>query len=93
MGRGNTAMSTGNERMHPADERILRYLAENPPEYVPLISNRLGMHLDYVERRVETLVEYGLVEAVSGEVIYTTTEEGERYLAESTLAVPADSDD
>jgi DNA-binding IclR family transcriptional regulator len=86
-------VTTGPEWTHPADERILQYLQENPPDYVALVANRLGMHLGYVERRVETLVEHGLVEPVSGEVVYVVTDEGERYLAEEATPVPADGDD
>lgn len=86
-------MSTAPDWTHPADERILRYLRENPPDYVPLIANRLGMHLGYVERRVETMVDRGLVEPVTGEVVYAVTDRGERYLTEGTVGVPADSDD
>jgi hypothetical protein len=65
---------------HPADERILEYYGENPPEYVPLVANRLGIHLGYAESRVEVLVEKGLLRPVSNEVVYTTTEAGERVL-------------
>lgn len=86
-------MSTTPEWTHPADERILRHLKDNPPDYVPIIANRLGMHLGYVESRVDTLVEYGLLEPVTGEVIYAVTDRGERYLSEGNSAIPADSDD
>ena len=67
--------------MRPADEDILRQLREEQPEYLALVANRLGMHLGYVERRCAVLVENGLVEQVSEEVVYRTTELGERYLA------------
>lgn len=86
-------MSTGPDWTHPTDERIVRHLRENEPEYVPLVANRLGMHLGYVERRVETLVERGLVEPVTGEVVYAVTDQGERFLAEGAGGVPADCDD
>ena len=86
-------MAASPEWAHPADERILRYLSEHPPDYVPLIANRLGMHLGYVERRVETLVEQGLVEPISGESIYAVTERGERYLSEGCVAATAEGDD
>lgn len=86
-------MSTRPDWSHPADERIVRYLRENPPDYVPLIANRLGMHLGYVERRVEAMVDRGLVEPVTGEVVYTVTDRGEQYLSEGTTGVPADCDD
>lgn len=86
-------MAASPEWMHPADERILRYLEENPPDYVPLIANRLGMHLGYVERRVDALVDHGLVEPVSGESIYATTDHGERYVSDESMAAAADGVD
>lgn len=67
--------------MRSADERILRHLQEERPDYLALVANRLGMHLGYVERRTEVLVDHGLVEQVSEEVVYRTTELGEQYLA------------
>ena len=67
--------------MRAADEDILRHLREERPDYLALVANRLGMHLGYVERRTEVLVEHGLVEQVSEEVVYRTTELGEQYLA------------
>jgi DNA-binding Lrp family transcriptional regulator len=66
---------------HPADERILEFFGDNPPEYVPIVANRLGIHVRYAERRVERLVDQGLLEPVSKEVIYTTTDAGERVIA------------
>lgn len=73
-----------DDQLHPADERILEYFAEEPPDYVPLAANRLGMHLGYVERRVETLVENGLLEPVSQERIYTITDRGQRCVESET---------
>jgi len=67
--------------MRPADEEILSALYESRPDYLALVANRLGMHLGYVERRCDVLVDEGLVEAVTGEAVYRTTELGERYLA------------
>lgn len=67
--------------MRAADEDILRELTESGPEYLALVANRRGMHLGYVERRTEELVEYGLVEQVSEEVVYRVTDLGEQYLA------------
>jgi DNA-binding MarR family transcriptional regulator len=86
-------MAASSEWMHPADDRILRYLEEHPPDYVPLIANRLGMHLGYVERRVDALVDHGLVEPISGESIYAVTDRGERYVADERMATAADGDD
>lgn len=67
--------------MRPADEDILRDLCAERPDYLPLVANRLGMHLGYVERRCDVLVDQGLVEPVTAEVVYRTTELGEQYLA------------
>ena len=64
--------------MRPADEEILRALRDQRPDYLALVANRLGMHLGYVERRCAVLVEEGLVEAVSAEAVYRTTELGQR---------------
>ncbi|AQL41362.1 hypothetical protein BV210_00920 [Halorientalis sp. IM1011] len=74
---------SGPNWMRPADERILRQLRDERPDYLALVANRLGMHLRYVERRCSVLVDHGLVEPVSGEVVYRTTERGEEFLAES----------
>lgn len=75
------------EWLRPVDEQILEYLREHPPEYVPLVANRLGVHLGYAERRFAVLVDHGLVQPVTNEVIYGLTERGERVLSE-TRAVP-----
>lgn len=64
-----------------ADERILTYLRDHPPDYIPLVANRLGMHLGYVEDRCDVLLEYGLIEPVTNERIYGLSDRGERYLA------------
>lgn len=66
--------------MRLADERILTYLQDHPPDYIPLIANRLGMHLGYVEDRRDVLLEYGLIEPVTNERIYGLSDRGERYL-------------
>lgn len=67
--------------LQPADERILDYLREQPPDYVPLVASRLGLPLGYARRRFDTLEEAGLVESVTEEPIYHTTERGECCLA------------
>lgn len=86
-------MTPDPEWAHPADERILDHFAANEPDYVPLAANRLGMHLEYVERRVDRLVEAGLLEAVTGEVVYATTAAGEAYLAAEGAPAPVDAGD
>lgn len=67
--------------MRTADEKILRHLREERPDYLPLVANRLGMHLGYVERRCAVLVDHELVEQVSAEGVYRTTDLGEQYLS------------
>lgn len=67
--------------MRTADEKILRQLREERPDYLPLVANRLGMHLGYVERRCAVLVDHELVEQVSAEGVYRTTDLGEQYLS------------
>ncbi|WP_206425142.1 DUF2250 domain-containing protein [Halosimplex salinum] len=67
-----------------ADAAILSYLSRERPTYTPLIANRLGMPTDYAEERVENLVDAGLVEPVSAEVVYRITERGEHQLAAYT---------
>lgn len=69
------------DSLRPADRRILEQLRDNPPEYIPLIANRLGMHLGYAEDRCEVLIEEGLMEPVTHEKIYRLSERGERFLA------------
>lgn len=64
----------------PADPTILGFLSTNEPEYPAIIANRIGMHAPYVEARCRELAERGLVEPVSGEVVYRLTERGERAL-------------
>ncbi|WP_433629870.1 winged helix-turn-helix domain-containing protein [Halomicrococcus sp. NG-SE-24] len=66
--------------MRPVDRDILAALERAQPEYVPLLANRLGLHLTYVERRFERLVEHDFVEPVSGEAVYRLTSRGESLL-------------
>lgn len=85
-------MSSATDPLHPADERILEYLAEHPPDYAPIVATRLGMHLRYVERRITVLADRGLLRAVTAEVVYTTTTKGERRLREGTVRTSAESE-
>jgi DNA-binding Lrp family transcriptional regulator len=86
-------MSSATNPPHPADERILEYLAEHPPDYAPIVATHLGMHLRYVERRIAVLTDRGLLRAVTAEVVYTTTTtEGERRLREGTVRTSAESE-
>lgn len=81
--------------LRETDERILEYLDHHPPDYIPLIANRLGVHLGYAERRCERLVEFGLIEPVTNESIYGLTDRGRRYLAGEldTASLQATADD
>lgn len=85
-------MDPAPDSLRPEDLRILRYLAENPPDYVPLVANRLGLHLGYAERRVDALVDAGLVEAITGEEVYAVTTDGEQYVAEHAPVSSANGD-
>ena len=75
---------------HPSiqdtDEAILKAFYRDQPDYIPLIANRLEMHVTYVETRCATLREYGLLEPVTDEVVYAVTDRGEAYLT-GNLAV------
>lgn len=62
------------------DERLLAYLAADGPDYPALIASNTGLHVGNVERRVETLRKEGLIEDVSGEVIYRITADGRSAL-------------
>jgi hypothetical protein len=67
--------------LRSVDVSILEYLDRHPPEYIPLVANRLGVHLGYAERRFGTLVDGGLVRPVTNESIYTITDQGRAALA------------
>lgn len=67
--------------LRSVDVSILEYLECHPPEYVPLVANRLGVHLGYAERRFALLVDEGMVAPVTNESIYTITDRGRAVLA------------
>ena len=66
--------------LRTVDGRILGYFEANPPDYVPLMANRLNVHLGYAERRVALLVDHDLLEPVTDEPRYTVTDRGRRVL-------------
>ena len=70
--------------LRSVDVSILEYLERHPPEYVPLVANRLGVHLGYAERRFATLIEQEMVTAVTNESIYTITDRGRAVLDPAT---------
>jgi DNA-binding MarR family transcriptional regulator len=82
--------TVGTNTLRPADREILRYLAEHPPEYVPLMATRLGLPLGHANDRTASLVERGLVEPVTNECIYRLTPAGERRLREATAETSAE---
>lgn len=82
--------TVGTNTLRPADREILRYLAANPPEYVPLMATRLGLPLGHANDRTAALVERELVEPVTNECVYRLTEAGERRLQEATAETKAE---
>ncbi len=69
--------STGSEStLSTADRRILQHLAASGADYPALIASNTGLHIPLVERRCEVLEADGLVEPVTGEVLYRVTEYG-----------------
>lgn len=73
-------MSQDYNWMQAADEAILRGFYRDQPDYIPLVANRLGMHVTYVEARCAILRENGFLEPVTDEVVYAVTDRGEAYL-------------
>lgn len=76
----------GSDRLRPADQQILAYLDEHPPEYVPLIATRLGLPLGHATERMESLVDRGYVTPVTNECVYTLTDAGAERLADAAAA-------
>ena len=66
--------------MRPVDIFILQDLFNEQPDYIPLVANRIGLHLAYVESRCDHLRERGLIQSVTDELVYTVTDRGEAYL-------------
>lgn len=66
--------------LRSVDVSILEYLEDHPPDYVPLVANRLGVHLGYAENRFALLVDHGMVAPVTNESIYTITDRGRAAL-------------
>lgn len=65
------------------DRRVLSYLQDSGADYPALVAGNTGAHIPLVERRISVLVEYGLLEQVTGEAIYRITADGESALAGS----------
>ncbi|XVH32497.1 DUF2250 domain-containing protein [Haloferacaceae archaeon DSL9] len=77
-------MSTDTGRgaaLSETDVRVLTHLRDYGANYPALIASNTGLHVPFVERRCHSLGEDGLIEPVSGEVIYRITEAGRARLA------------
>ncbi|WP_253736473.1 DUF2250 domain-containing protein [Halohasta salina] len=72
----SSGTSDGDLTLTPADRRILAYLAVSGADYPALIASNTGLHVPLVERRCLVLEAAGLLEPVSGEVIYRLTAYG-----------------
>lgn len=81
----NGASSRQPTWSRPADRDIIEFLEERGAEYPAIIANRIGMHAPYVETRCAELSDRGLLEAVSGEVVYRLTETGVRACESGVL--------
>ena len=79
MSRGSIG---GEGTLSTADRRILRHLTASGADYPALIASNTGLHIPLVERRCEMLEAAGLIQPVTGEVVYRLTEYG-RQVARS----------
>ncbi|WP_458209243.1 winged helix-turn-helix domain-containing protein [Haladaptatus sp. NG-SE-30] len=79
-------MTERPEWMRPVDLEILAALHRTQPEYIPLLANRIGTHLPYVERRCELLTEHEFIRPVTGEVVYRLTDHGEALLEVESIS-------
>lgn len=70
------AQSPAGGRLRSADRAILEFLRENGAEYAAIVAHRTGVHTPYAEARIAALAERGLLEPVSGEVVYRVTSAG-----------------
>ena len=68
----------GDSTLSTADRRILQHLSSSGADYPGLIASNTGLHVPFVERRCVALEAAGLLESVSGEVIYRLTDSGRR---------------
>ncbi|MCL9816739.1 DUF2250 domain-containing protein [Natronocalculus amylovorans] len=62
--------------LNDADRRVLIHLRDFGAEYPALVASNTGLHIPLVERHCQTLAQRGLIEAVSGEIIYRITDQG-----------------
>jgi hypothetical protein len=76
-------MTESPDWMRPVDLEILTNLQRIQPEYIPLVANRMGLHLSYAERRCDLLREKGLIAPVTGEAVYRLTGDGETVLTDA----------
>jgi len=79
MSRGSIG---GEGTLSTAERRILQHLTASGADYPALIASNTGLHIPLVERRCEMLEAAGLIQPVTGEVVYRLTEYG-RQVARS----------
>ncbi len=65
-----------------SDERVLAYLDGAGTDYPALVASNTGLHASHVEARLRALKTAGLVEQVTGEVLYRVTAAGRNALRE-----------
>ncbi|MGM0604340.1 MAG: DUF2250 domain-containing protein [Halobacteriota archaeon] len=70
----------GATSLYEPDRRVLTHLREYGADYPALVAGNTGLHIPLVERRCVALEREGLLEAVSGEVIYRITDAGRSRL-------------
>lgn len=68
--------------MEDADEQILYILRRDRVQYPALIAGETGAHMPLIERRCRRLESEGLIEPVSGEVVYRLTDRGRAVIDE-----------
>lgn len=68
--------------MEKTDERILHILRRERVQYPALIAGEVGAHMPVIERRCQRLESNGLIEPVSGEVVYRLTDRGQTVVDE-----------
>ena len=75
-------MTNRPDWMRPVDIQLLVSFKRTQPDYVPLVANRLGIHLSYAERRCDILTEHAFITSVTDEAVYQVTDKGEALLTE-----------
>ncbi|MCU4741164.1 winged helix-turn-helix domain-containing protein [Natronoglomus mannanivorans] len=82
----------GDWMQNPTDERILEVLSTGLELGPTTIARNIGRHRTGVNRRLSTLVDYGLVKRID-EGYYEITDLGEAYLEGEIDATELDADE